>query len=77
METMDTNPETKPVDGSTKQSAKHATILNPKIRTLLRRRSVWAIGLLLIICACWLGYQWLFSKAKVLYVTAVVERGNV
>ncbi len=43
----------------------------------VRRGSLWLIGLLLVLIAGVVGYQWMFGKAKVTYATAVVERGNV
>jgi len=45
--------------------------------SLLRRRSVWLIGALLIAGAGWLGYYWVFGKAKVVYATATVVRGDI
>lgn len=44
---------------------------------LLQRRSLWLIGALLVAGAGALGYHWVFGKAKVLYATAAVERGDV
>jgi membrane fusion protein, macrolide-specific efflux system len=44
---------------------------------LLRRRSVWLIGALLAAAAGAFGYHWAFGKAKVLYATAAVVRGDV
>ena len=38
---------------------------------------MWLITSLLVICACLLGYRWVFGKAKVIYSAAVVERGDV
>jgi macrolide-specific efflux system membrane fusion protein len=48
-----------------------------KSRALMRRRSLWLIGALLVAGAGALGYHWLFGKAKILYATATVERGDV
>jgi membrane fusion protein, macrolide-specific efflux system len=48
-----------------------------KPRALLKRRSLWLIGALIIACAGWFGYHWAFGKATVLYATAAVERGDV
>ncbi len=45
--------------------------------SLLRRRSVWLIGALLIAGAGWLGYYWVFGKAKIVYATATVVRGDI
>lgn len=43
----------------------------------MRRRGLWLIGILLVLAAGVVGYHWAFGKAKVLYATIVVERGNV
>ena len=48
-----------------------------KVRTLLRRRSPWVIGALLVAGAGAFGYHWAFGSAKVVYATAAVERGDV
>ena len=48
-----------------------------KIRALRQRRSLWLIGALLVASAGAFGYHWAFGKAKVLYATAAVERGDV
>jgi membrane fusion protein, macrolide-specific efflux system len=44
---------------------------------LLRRRSLWLIGALLVVSAGAFGYYWAFGKAEVSYVTSPVERGDV
>jgi len=48
-----------------------------KFRALLQRRRWWLIATLLVAGAGALGYHWVFGKAKVLYTTATVERGDV
>jgi macrolide-specific efflux system membrane fusion protein len=48
-----------------------------KSRGLVRRRGLWLLGALLVAGAAALGYHWVFGKAKVLYSTAAVERGDV
>ena len=48
-----------------------------KSRSLLKRRSLWLIAALLVAGAAAFGYHWAFGKAKVLYATAAVERGDV
>jgi membrane fusion protein, macrolide-specific efflux system len=48
-----------------------------KFRALLHRRSWWLIGAFLVASAGAFGYHWMFGKAKVLYSTAAVERGDV
>jgi macrolide-specific efflux system membrane fusion protein len=45
--------------------------------SLLRRRAVWLVGAVLIAGAGWLGYYWVFGKAKIVYATATVVRGDV
>ena len=47
-----------------------------KLRAFLQRRR-WLIGAVLLTAACALGYHWAFGKAKVLYSTAPVERGDI
>src|ERR1035438_5561027 len=48
-----------------------------KFRAFLKRRTRWLIGAVLVTGACALGYHWAFGKAKVLYSTAAVERGDI
>jgi multidrug efflux pump subunit AcrA (membrane-fusion protein) len=48
-----------------------------KSRSLLRRRSLWVIGALLVTGLGTLAYYWTFGKAKVVHATASVERGDV
>ena len=48
-----------------------------KLAALLRRRSVWLIGALLVAAASAYAYHRAFGKAKVVYSTAAVERGDV
>ena len=48
-----------------------------KFRALLRRRSLWVVAAFLIAGIGTLAYSWMFGKAKVLYATATVERGDV
>ena len=50
---------------------------DPRARALLRRRSLWLIGALLLAGAAALGYHWAFGTAKVIYATATVQRGDV
>src|ERR1022692_1319091 len=63
--TANDQPVTPPGDGQLKR------------RAFLRRRSVWLIGVLLIVGAGAFGYHWAFGKAKVHYTTAAVGRGDV
>jgi macrolide-specific efflux system membrane fusion protein len=46
-------------------------------RAFLRRRGRWLIGTLLVAVALAFVYHWAFGKAKVVYATAAVERGDV
>ena len=48
-----------------------------KFHAFLHRRRLWLIGAFLVAGAGALGYHWAFGKAKVLYSTATVERGDV
>jgi macrolide-specific efflux system membrane fusion protein len=50
---------------------------HPRLRALLHRRVAWLVGLLLVAVAGGVGYHLAFAKAKVTYVTAIVERGDV
>ncbi|MEI7728783.1 MAG: hypothetical protein WCO56_04395 [Verrucomicrobiota bacterium] len=59
---------------SAAQSALEAHV---KPATLLKRRSLWLIVALIVVGAGAFGYHWAFGKAKILYVTATVERGDV
>jgi membrane fusion protein, macrolide-specific efflux system len=61
METTSANPVAKPA----------------KTAKLLRRRGLWLAGALLLAVAGVLGYYWLFGKAKLLYATAPVQRGDI
>ena len=49
----------------------------PFLQDMMKRRSVWAMAALVIICAGVFGYRWAFGKAKVVYATVLVERGDV
>ena len=48
-----------------------------KSRGPLQRRSLWLIGGLLVAIAGGFGYYWAFGKAKVVYATAAVQRGDI
>jgi macrolide-specific efflux system membrane fusion protein len=52
--------------------ARHA-----ELPALLRRRSLWLIAALLVAAAAAFGYHLAFGKAKVVYATAAVVRGDV
>jgi macrolide-specific efflux system membrane fusion protein len=48
-----------------------------KPASFLTRRARWLMGAVLLAAACAFGYHWAFGKAKVLYATAAVERGDI
>ena len=48
-----------------------------KFQTFLHGRAIWFIGAILFIITGYFGYNWAFGKAKVVYTTAPVERGDV
>jgi macrolide-specific efflux system membrane fusion protein len=47
------------------------------LQGIMKRRSVWVIAAIIIIGAGVFGYWWAFGKAKVVYATVMVERGDV
>jgi len=57
---------------ATPPSGRHLTF-----RALLRRRSLWLVGILLVIGAGAFGYHRAFGKTKVSYATAAVTRGDI
>lgn len=77
METTDVNSVATPAATTEDVSATSPNNPPSKFRTLLKRRSVWVAGALLIIIACAFGYHWAFGKPKVLYSTAEVVRGDI
>jgi macrolide-specific efflux system membrane fusion protein len=52
-------------------------VQHTKLAALLRRPRVWLIGAILVAAAGAFGYHLAFGKAKVLYATAAVERGDI
>jgi macrolide-specific efflux system membrane fusion protein len=78
METTNSSPAAAPV-----ASTANAALAKPpsegrfKSRSSLHRRGLWWLGALLVAGAGALGYHWAFGKAKVLYSTAAVERGDI
>jgi len=69
-----------PADSSAASHDEPAAPLNGRhshVRSMMRRTGLWLIGGLVIAGAGTLGYSWAFGKTKVLYATAVVERGDV
>jgi len=77
METLNISPAAKSAAIANDEPATPPSGRHLKFRALLNRRSLWVIGALLIVGAGVLGYHWTFGKAKVRYVTATVERGDV
>jgi len=77
METTNISPAAKSAATSNDKPATPPRDRHLKFRALLRRRSLWLIGGLLVVGAGWLGYHWAFGKANVLYATAAVERGDI
>jgi macrolide-specific efflux system membrane fusion protein len=49
----------------------------PWLQGVMKRRSVWFIGAMLLLGAAVFGYVSMFGKAKVQYVTVPVQRGDV
>lgn len=77
METMRTSPIANSAATDRDAPATPPSGRRVKLRGLLQRRSLWLIGVLLVAGAGASGYHWAFGKAKVLYTTAAVERGDV
>ncbi|MGA2261158.1 MAG: efflux RND transporter periplasmic adaptor subunit [Acidobacteriota bacterium] len=77
METTNISPAAKSAATANDTPATPPRNRHSKFRALLRRRSLWLIGALIAVSAGALGYYWAFGKAKVLYATAEVERGDI
>ena len=77
METTNLTPVAKRAATANGQPATPPTAGHGKLRAFLQRRRLWLIGALLAAGAGALGYHWAFGKAKVLYSTAAVERGDI
>ena len=77
METINTSPVIQSDATIKNESPTPPTIRHAKFRALLHRRGLWLIGALIIACAGIVGYYGIFSKAKVIYATAVIERGDI
>jgi len=71
------SPVGKPAGAANGQPATPSPNRSPKARGFLGRRSWWLIGALLVAAAGALGYYWIFGKAKVVYSTASVVRGDI
>jgi macrolide-specific efflux system membrane fusion protein len=77
METKNTNLLTKSAETSFDEVETLQDGHNGKFRAFLRRRRLWLIFAIFISITLVLGYHLAFGKAKVLYVTATVERGDI
>ena len=77
METMNSSPAAKSAATANDAPATPPRDPHVKVRTLLQRRSLWLVGALLVASAGAFGYYWAFGEAKVVYATAVVERGDI
>ena len=77
METINIRPLAKSAATADDEPATPPRDRHLKYRALLQRRSLWLIGALLVTSGGAFGYHWAFGKAKVLYATAAVERGDV
>jgi macrolide-specific efflux system membrane fusion protein len=77
MEATNISPVAKSAATATDEPATFPRGRHLRFRALLKRRSLWLIGALLVASAGAFGYYWTFGKAKVVYATAAVERGDV
>ena len=77
METTNISPVAKSAATANGQPATPPTDGHLKFRAFLGRRRLWLIGALLCAGTGALVYHWAFGKAKVLYSTAAVERGDI
>jgi membrane fusion protein, macrolide-specific efflux system len=77
VETIDISPVPKSAAVANDEPGKLPKARHLKLRALLKRRSLWVIGALLVLGAGVFGYHWAFGKAKALYATAPVTRGDV
>jgi len=70
------NPGPEPEPTSNDETAIPADNRYTKLRAFMKRY-IWLIGAIVVIIIGFFVYHWIFGKAKVLYVTASVERGNI
>ena len=77
METKNVIPGTESVKTSNDEVATPPADHPGKFRTFIHHRGIWLIGAIMIVIAGFFGYNWAFGKAKVVYTTAAVERGDV
>src|SRR5579859_5145079 len=72
METINSSPRATNIGPAPPPKDRHS-----RFRAFLRPRSRWLIGAVVVIGAGALLYYWTFGKAKIVYTTASVERGDV
>jgi macrolide-specific efflux system membrane fusion protein len=77
MKKISNNPVPKPEMTSNNEAAIPQSGRHAKLRAFMKQRYVWLIGAILVVIAGFFIYHWVFGKAKVLYATASVERGNI
>jgi len=70
------NPGPEPEPTSNDETTIPADNRYTKLRAFMKRY-IWLIGAIVVIIIGFFVYHWIFGKAKVLYVTASVERGNI
>ena len=77
MEATNLNPVIKTTSKAGEESTKHAEHRPGKFRTFMHKRWLWLVGILIVAGALVAGGFLVFGKAKVVYTTAAVERGDV
>jgi membrane fusion protein, macrolide-specific efflux system len=72
------SPAAKSTPPASNESGTSPTDRHLGIRVHLHQRGIlWIVGSLLVAGAGTLGYHWAFGKAKIVYATATVERGDL
>jgi len=77
METTNVSPVAQSAATANGQPPTPPSVGLSRSRAFLRRRGRWLLGALLVAGAGAFVYHWAFGKAKVVYSTAAVERGDV
>jgi membrane fusion protein, macrolide-specific efflux system len=77
MTLVTSTPSAKPEATASGEPVAPPQAVQSRLRAFLRRRGLWLIGALLVAGAGAFAYHWVFGRAKVRYVTATVERGDV
>ena len=77
MQTTTNSPPPESAATAHDEPAAPPTTRHSALPALLRRRSPWLIGALLLAAASAFAYHLAFGKAKVVYATVAVERGDV